>query len=93
VRNVRQGINPTASATFIEQDEYFSLLLKRGVRFLSVENGFTSIGNTLRGLRDENSRLKRVRDKFADGFEIDIDELDDDTDAGDDDEEVEEAGY
>jgi hypothetical protein len=94
--SVAQGINPTASATFIEQDEYFSLLLKRGVRFLSVENGFTSIGSTLRGLRDENSRLKRVRDEFADNFEIDIDELDDDEeddDEEDDDEEVEDAGY
>jgi hypothetical protein len=89
--SVAQGINPTASATFIEQDEYFSLLLKHGVRFLSVENGFTSIGSTLRRLRDENSRLKRVRDEFADDLEIDIDELDDD--AEDDDEEVEDAGY
>lgn len=88
--SVGQGINPRDSTTFIEQDRYFSHLFKRGVRFLSVENGLTSIESTLRGLRDENSRLKRVRDGFAEDFEIDIDELDDDTD---NDDEVGDVGY
>jgi len=89
--SVARGINPADSTTFIEQDEYFSLLFKRRVRFLSVENGFTSIGSTIRGLRDENSHLRRVRDEFAEDFEIDTDELDDDDE--DDDDEVEDAGY
>ena len=91
------GINPNDSTAFIEQDEYFSLLFKRGVRFLSLENGFTSIGSTLRGLRDENSRLKRIREEFAEDFEIDIEELDDDDDKsdgdGDEEDEVEDVGY
>ncbi len=91
------GINPNNSTTFIEQDEYFSLLFKRGVSFLSVEAGLTSIESTLRSLRSENSRLKRVRDEFADDFHIDIDDLDDDDkvkdEEEDDDDEDLDAGY
>ncbi len=75
--SVGQGISPRGSTTFIEQDEYFSLLLKRGVRFLDVENGFASVTSTLRGLRVENSHLRRVREEFADDFKIETDELDD----------------
>jgi hypothetical protein len=78
--SVVQGINPSGGRAFIEQDEYFSLLLNRNVRFLSIEQGFLSMQSTLRGLRDENLRLRRVREEFAEDFEIDIDELDDDVD-------------
>jgi hypothetical protein len=74
--SVAQRINPHDTTGFIEQDKYFSLLLNRNVRFLSIENGFVSMASTLRGLRNENSRLRRVREEFAEDFEIDIDEFD-----------------
>jgi hypothetical protein len=92
--SVAQKMNPEASAKFIEDDEYFSLLFRRGVRFLDLNNGFSSVESTMRGLRAENSSLQRVRSEFAEDFEIDIDELDEEDDSDDgDDEEVEDLSY
>lgn len=91
--SVVQGLNPSGEKTFIEQDEYFSLLLNRNVRFLIIEQGLSSMQSTLRGLRSENSRLRRVREEFAEDFEIEIDELDDDTDKDDTDEDEEDESY
>jgi hypothetical protein len=78
--SVIQRMNPSDSTSFIEQDEYFSLLLRRGIRFLALDSGYTSIESRLRSLRNENTRLKRVRDEFAEDSEIDIDEFDEDDD-------------
>jgi hypothetical protein len=95
--SVGLGINPDDSTAFIEEDEYFSLLFRRDIRFLSLENGFTSIESTLRSLRDENTRLRRIRDDFAEDFEIDTEELDDEDDKSGGDrkekDEVEDVGY
>ncbi len=87
------GMNPGASTAFIEQDQYFSLLHKRGVRFLDLENGFASIESTLRGLREENASVKFLRDLFAKDFEIDIDELDNDEVDEDEDDDEEDVEY
>ncbi|GGC12600.1 hypothetical protein GCM10011494_34290 [Novosphingobium endophyticum] len=86
--SVGLGINPAPSTAFIEQDPYFSHLHARRVRFFSIDNGFTSIGDTLRSLRGDNTRLRRVRDDFIDDFSFELDELDDDADF-----EVEDTGY
>ena len=89
--SVIQRMNPSDSTIFIEQDAYFSLLLRRGIRFLALDSGYTSIESRLRSLRNENTRLKRVRDEFAEDFEIDIDEFDEDDDEEEDPDEDE--GY
>lgn len=74
LRDIAPGVN----AEFLEQDEYFSTLHSRRVHFLKIDNGFTSIATTLRTLRGDNSRIRRVRADFLDDFEVDIDEYDDD---------------
>ncbi|WP_202800174.1 hypothetical protein [Sinorhizobium fredii] len=76
--SVGRGINPGANAQFIEQDQYFSLLHRRSVRFLEIGRGFTSIAATLRSLRGGNDRMRRVRDDFLEDFLLDLDEMDDD---------------
>lgn len=73
-----RGIAPGVNATFLEQDSYFSALHSRKVRFLNIENGFTSIATTLRTLRSDNDRIRRVRVDFLDDFDVDIEEYDDD---------------
>jgi hypothetical protein len=86
--SVGQGINPVSATTFLEQDPYFALLQAKKVRFLSIENGFSSIGDTLRSLRGDNARLRRVRDDFFDDFGFEQDEFDDEDEG-----EVEDATY
>jgi hypothetical protein len=45
-------------------------------------------------LRNENTRLKRVRDEFAEDFEIDIEEFDEDDDDEEEEEDLDEdEGY
>lgn len=78
--SVGLGINPMPSSTFIETDPFFARLYAKKVRFLSISSGFTSINTTLRSLRGDNARLRRVHDDFLDDFAIDLDDLDDDTD-------------
>lgn len=87
--SVGLGINPLASAAFIEADPYFSLLHAKKIRFLSIATGFTSITTTLRSLRGDNVRLQRVRDDFLDDFMFELDEIDDDADY----DEVEDEAY
>jgi hypothetical protein len=91
--SVIQRMNPSDAQTFIEQDAYFSLLLRRGIRFLALDSGYTSIESRLRSLRNENTRLKRVRDEFAEDFEIDIDEFDEDDDDDEEEDLDEDEGY
>jgi len=73
-----RGIAPGVTSAFLEQDSYFSALYSRKVHFLNIDNGFTSITTTLRTLRGDNDRIRRVRTDFLDDFEVDIDEYDDD---------------
>jgi hypothetical protein len=75
--SVAGGIRPRANAAFIERDSLFSLLHTKKIRFLAVDNGFTSIATTLRSLRGDNDRLKRLRDDFIDDFDVTVDEFDD----------------
>jgi hypothetical protein len=86
-----RDIAPNISNTFLAQDPYFSTLFARRVHFLNVDNGFTSIATTLRTLRDENDRVRRVREDFLEDFDVDIEDYDDD-DFEDDDLEAD-AGY
>lgn len=75
--SVVRGINPERSSGFIEQDQYFSLLSSKKVRFLAVDNGFNSVSTTLRNLRDDNDRMRRLREDFFDDFDLGLDEFDD----------------
>ncbi|MBR0663074.1 RNA-directed DNA polymerase [Roseomonas hellenica] len=86
--SVGLGINPGLSTTFIEKDAFFAPILAKNIRFLLIESGFTSINNTLRSLKGDNARLKRVRDDFMDDFSFELDDLDDDIDG-----EIEDSGY
>lgn len=73
-----RGIAPGVNSAFLEQDPHFSTLYSRKVHFLNIDNGFTSITTTLRTLRGDNDRIRRVRADFLDDFDVDIDEYDDD---------------
>lgn len=84
---VTQGFLPGVADDFIADDEYFSLLRDKTVRFLDIDVGFASLANTLRGLRHTNARLDRLRDAIEDGSEDDFDDIfdaDEDEDEDDD---------
>mgnify|MGYP001473475356 CR=1 FL=1 len=72
-----RGIAPGVNTAFIEQDLYFSTLHARRVHFLNINSGFSSIATTLRTLRSDNNRVRRVRTDFLDDFDVNIDEYDD----------------
>ena len=73
-----RGIAPGVNAAFLQQDLYFSNLYSRQVRFLDIDNGFASIATTLRTLRGDNDRIRRVRADFLEDFDVEIEEYDDD---------------
>ncbi|WP_221135306.1 hypothetical protein [Rhizobium binae] len=73
-----QGIVPGINTAFVEQDPYFSPLFAKRVSFLRIENGFASVANTIRSLRDENERISRVRSDFLEDFTVNIEDYDDD---------------
>lgn len=75
---VGQGFNPNGNSMFIEQDPFFSVLHAKKVRFFDIHRGFTSIAATLRSLRGDNSRMRRLRDDFFEDFTLELDEFDDD---------------
>jgi hypothetical protein len=75
--SVVQAINPGANSTFIEQDSFFCLLHGKKVRFLMVDTGFTSMATTLKSLKNDNDRMKRLRREFSDDFEFGTEEFDD----------------
>jgi hypothetical protein len=74
------GINSRATDDFIERDSFFSLLLNKKVRFLTVDTGFTSISTTLRSLRGDNDRMRRLRADFIEDFDLSVDEFDEEED-------------
>jgi hypothetical protein len=74
--SVRNGTNPNIDRTFIEQDPFFSLLLRRNIKFFDPLRGFDSIGATLRGRRAENARANTLREDFLDNFDIELLEFD-----------------
>ena len=83
---VSQGFLPGVADDFIADDEYFSLLRDKSVRFLDIDVGFASLADTLRGLRHTNVRLDRLRDAIEAGSEDDFDDIfDADNDDEDDD--------
>jgi hypothetical protein len=71
---VTQGFIPGANDRFILQDPYFNLLRTHRIQFLDISRGYTSISTTLRALRNENIRFRRIREAILDE---DFDELDD----------------
>jgi hypothetical protein len=73
-----QGFVPGAGDAFIVQDEYFSLLRAKRVRFLAIERGYASMSATLRALRDANERRQRLREAMRDTDENELDDFDDD---------------
>lgn len=74
------GINSRATADFIARDPFFSLLLNKKVRFLAADAGFTSMSSTLRNLRGDNDRMRRLRADFVEDFDLTVDEFDDEED-------------
>jgi len=74
---VTRGYIAGQSNAFIVNDPYFSLLQSRRVQFLDVERGFTSLSSTLRGLRNENAQLTRLRQAIRDHNFDDLDEDED----------------
>lgn len=87
--SVTRGINPGANASFIEQDPLFSLLHAKRVRFLAIDTGFTSMATTLRNLRNDNDRMRRLRADFFADFDLELAEFDD----AEDEHDFEDAGY
>jgi hypothetical protein len=87
---VTQGFLADAPDDFIADDDYFSLLRDKKVRFLDIDAGFTSLADTLRGLRHTNARLDRLRDAIEDEAEEDFDDI---FDADDDDEDDDIFGF
>lgn len=81
---VTQGFLPGVSDSFITQDPYFSLLRLKRVQFLEIDRGFTSIGTTLRSLRNENRRVQRLRDAIMEGGDEELDDFYEDEDEDDD---------
>lgn len=76
--NVGLGINPSTDTTFLENDPYFGLLQNKKVRFLDIDNGLTSLTDTVRHLRGDNSRISKFREDFFADFTASDDEIDDD---------------
>ena len=76
--SIASEINLQSTATFIEQDPFFSLFLNKKIRFLATETGFTSITTTLRSLRGDNDRMRRLRADFSEDFDLSVNEFDDD---------------
>lgn len=74
----RTGIVAGTNAAFLQQDPYFALLLSKDVSFFDINAGFESIGNTLRILRNDNERTRRIHDDFMEDFDVEIDDYDDD---------------
>jgi hypothetical protein len=73
-----------ASTAHIEQDPYFSILHARGVTFLSVEEGLTSITGAMRARRRaDNLHRAWMRHEFIEDFDVKEWEIgDDDEEAG-----------
>uniref|UniRef100_A0A973WJX4 RNA-directed DNA polymerase n=2 Tax=Bradyrhizobium quebecense TaxID=2748629 RepID=A0A973WJX4_9BRAD len=59
---VTQGFIPGVDDGFITRDSYFSPLRSKRVQFLDIRRGYNSITATLRSLRNENTRLRRMRE-------------------------------
>lgn len=79
---VTQGFLPGVSDGFIVQDPYFSLLRAKRVQFSDMMRGYASIATTLRTLRTENERLRRMREAIQDADFEELDDLDADEQAG-----------
>lgn len=81
--SVFKGINPNVAPGFIQQSQFFSLLYVKKVSFLSINSGFTSIATTLRSLRGDNNRMRRLRADYLNDFDFDLDEFDEEEDVDD----------
>lgn len=77
---VGAGLLPGASDAFILSDPYFSLLHSKKIRFLDIDRGYSSVTSVLRGLRQENERLRRLREALqrAEPLDWDDDEAEED---------------
>jgi hypothetical protein len=73
---VTQGFLPGVNDGFIVQEPYFTFLRAKRVQFLDITRGYASITTTLRGLRNENERLRRMRGAIQNEDFDDLDNLD-----------------
>jgi hypothetical protein len=73
---VTQGFLTGVDDGFIVRDPYFTLLRAKRVQFLDIRRGFASISTILRGLRNENERLRRMRGAIESEDFDDLDDLD-----------------
>lgn len=71
---VTRGFLSGQSDNFIVRDPYFCLLRAKRVQFFDLHRGFTSITETLRNLRHDNDRMRRMRNAI---LNMEIDEFDD----------------
>jgi hypothetical protein len=74
--SVRNQTNSMTDKTFIEQDPFFSIILRKNVAFFDPFKGFESISSTLRRRRSENNRSDILRRDYLDDFEIELLEFD-----------------
>ena len=75
---VTQRFLPGVADDFITQDAYFTLLRAKRVQFLDITRGYTSMATTLRSLRNENERRRRMREAIQDEVFDEFDDLDED---------------
>ncbi len=77
---VAQGFLSGVDDSFIVNEPYFSLLRAKRVQFLDIDRGYDSIATSLRGLRNENERLRRMRAAIWDEDFDALNEFDQDQD-------------
>lgn len=74
--SVVQNLNPTHKNHFIEVDPFFSSLYQKKVKFLDVNNGFSSLADTMKKRRSENHKISKLKEDFLTDFSIELDEFD-----------------
>ena len=80
---VTQNFLHGATDDFITSEPYFCLLRAKRIQFFDVLRGHNSIQSTLRDLRNENLRLRRMREAIQDDNSGELNLLDEDEDASD----------
>lgn len=78
--SMRNKTNGSNNIRFIEDDSFFSILLRKNIGFFDPGQRFKSIDSEIRLLKSENIKAKRLRDEYSNNFEIDLGEFDDDDD-------------
>ena len=87
----RLGVIQNATTAHIEKHAYFSILYKKKIGFLSIEDGISAVSEGMTRRRVDNAHHARVRNRFAglsgrqDWADLDLDEYLEDEDEDEDD--------